>query len=140
MLRAPYKRWLSPLVHEYAAVWFGELWSWLSNNGVDLHVEESTATTVGLDFQPVSHTDGDFAPTVLVCVHLGQGPLRGGDFSFAADGIVMELCHVYVLIYNPAAVHGTTEFEYAADWCLMFAYFCSTKSLKGLCDNVVKSA
>ena len=132
-LRAAYTRWLSPLVHEYAAVWFGELWGWLMDNAVNLLVEQVSAVTVGLDFHPISHTDSDFAPTVLVCVHLGDGPLCGGDFAFAADGIVMELHHGDVLIYNPAAVHGTTEFEYvqAADGCLMFAFFCSTKSLKG---------
>jgi hypothetical protein len=132
-LRAAYARWLSPVVHDYASVWFGELWRFLMDNAVTLLAEQVSAVTIGLDFQPVSHTDSDFAPTVLVCVHLGNGPLRGGDFAFAADGIVMELHHGDVLIYNPAAVHGTTEFEYvqAADGCLMFAFFCSTKSLKG---------
>jgi len=132
-LRAAYTRWLSPLVHNYATVWFADLWGFLMDNGVTLHVEQVSALTIGLDFQPVSHTDPDFAPTVLVCVHLGEGPLRGGDFAFAADGIVIELQHGDVLLYNPGAVHGTTEFEYvrAADGCLMFAFYCSTKSLKG---------
>ena len=66
-------------------------------------------------------------------MHLGEGPKQGGDFSFAADGWVMELQDGDVLIYNPSAVHGTTEFQYAsaADGCLMFAFFCSTRTLKG---------
>ena len=66
-------------------------------------------------------------------MHLGDGPVHGGDFSFAADGVVMELKDGDVLIYNPQAVHGTTEFQYAraADGCLMFAFFCSTRTLNG---------
>ena len=67
-LRAAYARWLSPVVHDYASVWFAELWRFLMDNAVTLLAEQVSAVTIGLDFQPVSHTDSDFAPTVLVCV------------------------------------------------------------------------
>ena len=72
-------------------------------------------------------------------MHLGDAPIAGWRFAFAADGIVIELQHGDVLIYNPGAVHGTTEFEYvrAADGCLMFAFYWSATVAKGLCYEVV---
>ena len=105
------------------------------------NLDQVTAVTVGVDFWPLSHIDNDFGPTVLVCVHLGNGPSRGGDFSFAADGHVVELRDGDVLVYNPLVVHGTTEFEYAhaADGCYMLAFFCSAKTLKGCATKTFQS-
>ena len=137
-LRAYYNKHLHPLMSKYLTVWFHDLWAWLGEHGVLLHVQQVTAVTIGRDFQPVSHIDADFGPTVLVCLHEGEGPMRGGDFSFSDDGHVIELHHGDVLVYNPEAVHGTTEFEFAgaADGCLMVAFFCSSKTLEAC---VVKS-
>ena len=71
-------------------------------------------------------------------MHEGLGPVRGGDFSFVDDGWVMQLQHGDVLVYNPEAVHGTTEFEFArpTDGCIMLAFFCSAQALEAC---VVKS-
>ena len=50
----------------------------------------------------------------------------------------MQLQHGDVLVYNPEAVHGTTEFEFArpTDGCIMLAFFCSAQALEAC---VVKS-
>ena len=69
-LCAVYKTYLSPIVHDFASVWFADLWAWLARHGITLMVEQVSACTVGQDFHPVSHTDGDSAPTILVCMHL----------------------------------------------------------------------
>jgi hypothetical protein len=69
-LCAVYKTHLAPLVHDFAAVWFADLWAWLAKHGISLMVEQVSACTVGRDFHPRSHTDGDSAPTILVCMHL----------------------------------------------------------------------
>ena len=75
-------------------------------------------------------------------MHLGNGPVQGGDFSFAADGWVMELRDGDVLIYNPTAVHGTTEFEYAqaADGCMLdVRFFLLDENVKRLYNQVRRS-
>lgn len=69
-LQAVYKTHLAPLVHDFAAVWFADLWAWLAKHGISLMVEQVSACTVGRDFHPRSHTDGDSAPTILVHMHL----------------------------------------------------------------------
>lgn len=69
-LCALYRIHLAPLVHDFAAVWFTDLWTWLDEHGVELMVEQVSAVTIGRDFHPLSHTDSDFGPTVLVCMHL----------------------------------------------------------------------
>ena len=76
-LRAYYNKHLHPLMIKYLTVWFHDLWAWLGQHGVLLHVQQVTAVTIGRDFQPLSHVDADFGPTVLVCLHEGEGPVRG---------------------------------------------------------------
>ena len=44
--------------------------------------------TVGELFWPLSHTDNDYWLTVLVCVDIGAGPVRGGDWAHAGMGWV----------------------------------------------------
>ena len=79
-LCALYRIHLAPRVHDFAAVWFTDLWAWLAKHGVTLMVEQVSAVTIGRDFHPLSHTDSDFGPTVLalVCIsnqHLTQRAL-----------------------------------------------------------------
>ena len=83
------------------------------------------------------YTPSHFWYTVLVCIDLNDGPVAGGDFSFAGLGWVLKLEHGDVIIYNPQIYHGTTEFRMAnpTDSRVMFAFFCSGGTL----DAAIKS-
>ena len=141
-VRHIYLQYVQPIVFKYAGHLFYPIIDWMSAQHIRLFAGQVASSTFGECFWPVSHTDNDIWFTVLVCIHYGKGPLRGGDFSFASHGSVVKMRHGDILIYNPCVLHGTTEIEVMSptDGCIMIAFYMNKDVLEASCLNSARIA
>ncbi len=110
-LSSVFRRHILPVVHRYFAVLFAPLLRWVSVRKLPMYAMCLSAATFGRLFWPRSHVDVDAWYTILVCLDIRSGVLRGGDFAFAQTGTVLKCSHGDILVFNGRELHGTTEFE-----------------------------
>ena len=108
-LRALFENHVLPIVMNEFPSLFRHVYAW--QKAYDVHFFSGPITSIGLAelFWPRAHQDKDTWYTILVCLDLGAGLERGGDFSFCTHGHVLEARDGDVFIFNPLYHHSCTE-------------------------------
>ena len=108
-LRALFENHVLPhITHEFGHL-FEHVYDWLKLYDIKLFSGPITAVGLAELFWPRAHPDMDTWYTILVCIDLGEGLARGGDFAFCTHGHVLEARHGDIFWFNPLYHHSCTE-------------------------------